>query len=83
MAFENPFTALKDMPKPARYAVIAGVTGITGYLLYSHHAKTGSWNPWNAGTKTTSGGQAADINPVTGQRIHRITLPILLLVKPT
>jgi hypothetical protein len=66
MAFENPFTALKDMPKPARYAVLAGVTGVTAFLLYSHHKNTGSWNPWKAGTKTTSGGQAADINPVTG-----------------
>ena len=66
MAFENPFTVLKNMPKPARYAVIAGTAGVTGYFLYQHHRDTGSWNPWNQGSKTTSGGQAADINPVTG-----------------
>lgn len=66
MAFENPLTLLRDMPKPARYAVIAGTAGLTGYLLYSHHKNTGSWNPWSPGAKTTSGGQAADINPVTG-----------------
>src|SRR5215469_1554067 len=66
MAFENPFTTIKNLPKPARYAVIAGTAGITGWLLYSHHKNTGSWNPWSQGSKTTSGGQAADINPVTG-----------------
>jgi hypothetical protein len=66
MAFENPFTAIKNMPKPARYAVLAGITGVTGYFIYQHHADTGSWNPWSQGSKTTSGGQSADINPVTG-----------------
>jgi hypothetical protein len=66
MAFENPFTAVKNMPKPARYAVIAGTAGVTGYFLYQHHKNTGTWNPWGKGTKVTSAGNAADINPVTG-----------------
>lgn len=66
MAFENPVTLIRNMPKPARYAVFAGTAGITGYFLYQHHKNTGSWNPWSQGSKTTSGGQAADINPVTG-----------------
>lgn len=62
MAFENP---LKNMKPWQRNTAIIGAAAIGGYFVYSHHKKTGSWNPWSAGTNATSSG-GSGINPITG-----------------
>jgi hypothetical protein len=59
----NPF---KGMSKPEKIAVVAGTTGIAGYLVYSHHKKTGSWNPWSSSTSASTGASDTTIDPVTG-----------------
>lgn len=62
MAFENP---LKGMKRWQVYTVIGGSTAIGFYFVYSHHKKTGSWNPWSNANNGSSS-NSAGTNPVTG-----------------
>ena len=63
---KNP---LKDLSKGQRTAVIIGSLGIGGLMVFSHHKKTGSWNPFNnsgaAGAAGTPSAQTGT-DPITG-----------------
>lgn len=41
---------LSGMSTPARWATVIGGGMATGYVLYARHKKTGTWNPFSAGT---------------------------------
>jgi hypothetical protein len=59
--FKNPF---KDLSKGQIYAAIGGTVLIGGVIEYTHHKKTGSWNPFSSASSSASASGSA-IDPVT------------------